>query len=51
MIIVFFFTAEILLKLTDCVDEVNLYILSLKKSHWTDFTDGMFDQTEGFHHE
>ena len=32
---------------TNCVDEVNLYMKSLNKSHLTDFTDGMCEQTEG----
>ncbi len=51
MIYSFSYTAEILLKRTDCVDEINLYVNFLNLSHRTDFTDGMCEQTEGVHHE
>lgn len=39
-----FHVAEIWVKQTDLVDEVNLYMKSTNKSHLTDFTDGMCEQ-------
>ena len=45
------YITEVLLKQTDCVYEVNLYMKSLNKSHLTDFADEMCEQTEGLLNE